>query len=108
MFIDFILLWLASIWVLKFAMKGYLTPETGGLLLLAVLLFVVFSRVMGSNVFRERSRVPKFVLSLACFCLSVADGDVQLALTAAAWTMALPICLFGLYICFRSAFGKMS
>jgi hypothetical protein len=27
----------------------------------------------------------------------VADGNVRLALTVATWTMALPICLFGLY-----------
>jgi hypothetical protein len=106
-FIDFILLWLASIWVLKFGMKGYLSAETGALLLMGVMLFVVFSRIMGSNIFRERSRVFKFFISLAFFCLSVADGDVQLALIVAAWTSALPTCLFGLYVMFRSTFGRM-
>jgi hypothetical protein len=107
MFVDFILLWLASIWMLKFAMKGYLSVEMSAFLLMGVLIVVVFSRIMGSNIFRERSRIPKFFVSLAFFCLSVADGDVQLALIVAAWTTALPICLFGLYIMFRSAFGRM-
>jgi hypothetical protein len=106
-FIDFILLWSASITVLKFGLSGHISAEFGGLLLMAVLLVVVFTRVAGSNVFREKSRLPKFSLSLACFALSVADGDVHSAMYVAALTAALPICLFGLYICFRSAFGKI-
>jgi hypothetical protein len=106
-FIDFVLLWSAVISVLKLALKEYISTETGALLLIGVLLFVVITRLMGSNIFRERSRVPKFFLSLALFALSVADGDVRLAIQVAIWTMALPICLFGMYICFRSAFGRM-
>lgn len=107
MFIDFILLWSAAILVLKLGLKGYLSAETGALLLFGALLFVLLTRFAGSNIFRERSRAPKFFASLALFALSAADGDVRLALQVAAWTMALPICLFGLYICFRSTFGRM-
>src|SRR4051794_21538068 len=107
MLIDFILMWSASIAVLKFGMSGHISAEAGGLILVGALLVVVFTRIAGSNVFREKSRVPKFFLSLACFALGVADGDVYAALYLAALTAALPICLFGLYICFRSAAGKI-
>src|ERR1700747_1263160 len=106
MFIDFIMLWSAAISVLKLGLKGYISTETGAFLLIGALLFVVFTRMLGSNIFRERSRVPKFFVSLALFALSVADGDIRLAIQAAAWTMALPICLFGMYIWFRSTFGR--
>ena len=49
----------------------------------------------------------RLVATFEEFALSVADGDVRAAITVAIWTSALPICLFGLYICFRSAFGRM-
>jgi hypothetical protein len=106
-FIDFILLWSASITFLKLAMKNYISIESAALLMVGALFVVTITRITGSNVFRERSRIPKFFLSLAFFALSVADGDIQSAISVAIWTSALPICLFGLYICFRSAFGKM-
>jgi hypothetical protein len=93
--------------MLKSAMMGQITVETGALLLTGVMLFVSITRIMGSNVFRERSRIPKFLVSLTMFALSVADGDVNAAISVAIWTSALPICLFGLYICFRSAFGRI-
>lgn len=107
MLIDFILLWSATITILKPTTKGYISVESAALLLFAALAFVTVTRVAGSNLFRERSRIPKFLSSLALFALSVADGDVQLALNVAIWTMAIPLSLFGLYICARSAFGKM-
>jgi hypothetical protein len=107
MFIDFILLWSASITALKFAMHGMINAETAALFLLAALVVVVVTRLARSNVFRERSRAPKFLASLVCFALGVADGDVQAAVHVAILTSALPICLFGLYICFRSAFSRM-
>jgi hypothetical protein len=107
MFIDFILLWSISITFLKLAMKNYISVESAAVLMMLGLFVVATTRIAGSNIFRERSRVPKFFLSLMLFALSVADGDIQLAVTVAIWTSALPICLFGLYICFRSAFGKM-
>jgi hypothetical protein len=93
--------------MLKAAMMGQITVETGAFLLMGLLLFVSVTRIMGSNVFRDRSRIPKFLASLAMFALGVADGDVNAAISVAIWTSALPICLFGLYICFRSAFGRI-
>lgn len=106
MLVDFVLLWSASITVLKYGLQGMVSPETGGLVLMGVLFFVVITRLAGSNVFRNRGVIPKFVASLACFGLSVADGDIRAAVDVAIWTSALPICLFGLYICFWSAFGR--
>jgi hypothetical protein len=106
MLVDFVLLWSASIAVVKYGLKGLITPEAGGLILVGVLLFVALTRIAGSNVFRNRGVIPKFIVSLTSFALSVADGDIRAAVDVAIWTSALPICLFGLYICFWSAFGR--
>ena len=107
MLLHFILLWSATITILKLAMKNYISVDSAAMLLFAVLAFVTGTRLAGSKLFRERSRIPKFFSSLGLFALSIADGDVRLALSVAIWTMAIPLSLFGLYICARSAFGKM-
>lgn len=107
MFIDFILLWSATVPVLKLGLKGLISPEQAAFILLVVLFTIVTLRVFGSTAFQERSRIPKFLCSLTIFSLSVADGDVDLAVSAAIWSMAPPVCLFGLYVMIRSAFGKI-
>jgi hypothetical protein len=106
MLVDFVLLWSAAIAVVKYGLKGLITPEAGGLILIGVLFFVAITGIAGSNVFRNRGVIPKFIVSLASFALSVADGDIRAAVDVAIWTSALPICLFGLYICFWSTFGR--
>jgi len=63
--IDLILLWVASIAILRLGMGGHISAETGAMILFGVLLVVAFTRIAGSNVFREKSRIPKFFISQA-------------------------------------------
>ena len=49
------------------AMKDYISVETGASLLIAALLLLSITRIMGSNVLRHRYRIPRFIASLAFF-----------------------------------------
>jgi hypothetical protein len=102
MFLDFIILWSVALLVLKMGLKGYITPEAGAVVLFGAAGFLAVARMIGSKIFLDKSRVPKLLISLSFFCLSVADGDVEVAIQAAILTAALPIAAFGLYIMFRA------
>jgi hypothetical protein len=107
LFIDFVLLWAVALNVTKAGLKGYMTTEAAAVVLLAAASVVAMAAVARSKVLRRRVSLPRFVLSLALFSLSAADGDIPTAIHAAILTSALPIAAFGLYIMIRSAFGRI-
>jgi hypothetical protein len=107
LFTDFILLWAIALNVTKAGLKGYITTEAAAAVLLAAASVVAVAAVARSGMLRRRVSLSRFVLSLALFSLSAADGDIPTAIHAAILTSALPIAAFGLYIMIRSAFGRM-
>ena len=60
MIVDFILLWSASLALIKLGIKNDISAENAGLLFFGVVLVITITKKMGSNAFRERSRIPKF------------------------------------------------
>jgi len=106
MFLDFILILSGTTSIFKLWWTGWINEETAYNLLIALIAFVVVTTWFGSLIFREKSRVPITIASLALFGLSMADGDFRLAGLLAGLVAGFALLIFGLHYMATGAFRR--
>lgn len=105
-FFDILVLLSVVIWLLKFALAGYLTAEQTALFLVGFAALLAISRASKIGIARLIFRVGLPIASLLTFAVLYGHGQREQAISIIGSVLALLVALFGIYIMISGPFRK--
>lgn len=105
-FFDFLIFLAASIWILKLALEGLLTPNQAVIFLIGIVVLVALSRILKIGAGKLIFRIGVPIASLIIFAFTLGQGDVKQVTGILGSILTLVIVLFGIYIMIIVPFRK--
>jgi hypothetical protein len=105
-FFDILILLTVLIWLLKFALAGYLTAEQTALFLLGFIVLLAVSRALKIGSGRLIFRVGIPIAALLAFAVTYGEGQMDQVMSILGSVFTLLLVLFGIYIMLVGPFRK--
>lgn len=96
----------AIIWLLKFAVGGYLTTEQTAIFLFGFVVLLALSRALKIGMGRLIFRVGIPIASLLAFAVTYGQGQMDQILSILGSVLTLLVMLFGIYVMIARPFKK--